>query len=90
MNAEEERLRERARLIDESYAFWDEKVCDTLHRIDIMESSYETPEEFYQYDKTEEELRYLLARANFEKGEMDKLERDIGNFVRRNEEKRKE
>lgn len=84
MNAEEKRLRERGEMIDKSYIFWDKKVYEAMQRIDDLD----------KYEDTialelEEELQCLLERANFEKREMDKLEKDIRNFVRRDEEKKK-
>ena len=85
MDPEEERLRERGGMIDRSYAFWDKRVCEALERIESFDK-YEDAAAL----KMEEELQNFFRRANFEKKELDKLERDVRDFIKRNEEKRKE
>ena len=84
MNFKEKRLRDRGRMIEKSYAFWNRELDHRVPALEVGED-YETPEEYHRQLKAEEELKYILCHLNFESKEMEKLERDIIAFEEQDE-----
>jgi len=83
MDLREKKLRDRGRMIEKSYAFWNNELERRMIALET-EGGYETPEEYHHLE-AEEELEYILCHLNFESQEMARLERDIITFGQQNE-----
>ncbi len=81
MSFTEKDLRDRAKIINERYAFWDEKIQKTLAETDELVAGFDdTDEEYILYQELEEKMVYLLGHLEIEKKEIVKLEKDIRQF----------
>ena len=87
MSPEEKDLRNRAEIIHRSYAFWDNEIQTTLFKADEFVADFDdTDHEHEEYNKLQEKMFYLMGHVEFEKREMAKLEKDIAEFTKEDEE----
>ena len=72
----EEALRMREKVLDESVAFWEKRIEETLEAHNDATSRFDEG----AVEEVEKELRLLYSRAMIEKKESIKLEKEISRF----------
>jgi hypothetical protein len=81
LNKEEE-LKEEASVLEESLAWWEREVEETLNKLDVLESlEHYAEKDIKQAKKIFDHLEYLLSRTDFEYKNILKMEKKIENFV---------
>ena len=87
MSPEEKDLRDRAEIIHRSYAFWDNEIHTTLLEADNLVADFDgSEEEHEEYIELQEKMLYLMGHVEFEKKEMAKIEKEIAEFVKEDDE----